>query len=463
MVLRAFLDRKEQEGLVARESVEQLPCLPGVPQVALGVDHERRAGDLLGDPRQRVVEGLEEIVGRRRGPERKHPILYAPPGVGARVHHRSHHLVGPSGIVAHPVDGGLARHAARQPGRHEVEDASVGDARREPALERRGPRSQVAAEADAQEGDALRIDRRKAQHMVDDRRDHRLPVRPEAEALLADHRTLPRSLEREAVDATGGGGHRVGTELLLGTVIPGVHDKRGSPRPGLICTVEVAGKRRTLVRDGLTLDGQGGQAKRLLEAGPRAAGKVDDARVARVAVQVELGGAVVVRSPKVGRPGADPMAALPTSLGNLVHPLSGLQPLGGPALEVALPDAVRGRQNLASLSITRACRAEQPDRLEVELGIIEDDMHCCLTAWGLTDLTIHRRRPPEPATQALVPKRKTEGRTMRSWPPGLRTLAALVLARIIEPLSKLDSLRVLEEASRGWLAAATAGSEDTRT
>src|SRR5208283_4066156 len=305
---------------------------------------------------------------------------YAPPGVGARVHHRSHHLVGPSWIAAHPVDGGLARHAARQPGRHEVEDASVGDARREPALERRGPRSQVAAEADAQEGDALRIDRRKAQHMVDDRRDHRLPVRSEAEALLADHRTLPRSLEREAVDATGGGGHRVGTELLLGPVIAGVHDKRWSLRPSLIRTVEVAGKRRTLVGDRHTLDGQGGQAERLLEAGPRPAGKVDNARVARVAVQVELGGAVVVRSPKVGLPGADTMAPLPTSLRNLVHPLSGPQPFSGPALEVALPDAVRGRQNLASLSVTRGCRAEQPERLEVELGIIEDDMHCCLTS-----------------------------------------------------------------------------------
>ena len=241
--------------------------------------------------------------------------------------------------------------------------------------------------------------------MVDDRRDHRLPVRPEAEALLADHRTLPRSLEREAVDATGGGGHRVGTELLLGTVIPGVHDKRGSPRPGLICTVEVAGKRRTLVRDGHTLDGQGGQAKRLLEAGPRAAGKVDDARVARVAVQVELGGAVVVRSPKVGLPGADPMAALPTSLGNLVHPLSGLQPLGGPALEVALPDAVRGRQNLASLSVTRGCRAEQPERLEVELGIIEDDMHRCLTAGGdLPELTRPRSQAARTGDRGISPQ-----------------------------------------------------------
>lgn len=65
MALGAFLGRKELEGLVASECVEQLPCLPGEPLVALGVDHERRAGDLLGDSRQRVVEGVEQIVGRR--------------------------------------------------------------------------------------------------------------------------------------------------------------------------------------------------------------------------------------------------------------------------------------------------------------------------------------------------------------------------------------------------------------
>ncbi len=80
-----------------------------------------------------------------------------------------------------------------------VVHAPVGNQGLDPRLERRRPRREIAAETDAHQRDLFRIHLRQLQREVKHRRDNLLPVRPERQLLLANHRSLPRPLEHQAV------------------------------------------------------------------------------------------------------------------------------------------------------------------------------------------------------------------------------------------------------------------------
>src|SRR5580700_5901912 len=73
--------------------------------------------------------------------------------------------------------------------------------RRNARLARSAARREVATEAPATERDARRIDDGLRHRQVDDGPDNSLPVRPQRNALLIEHRALPGAVEQEGSDS----------------------------------------------------------------------------------------------------------------------------------------------------------------------------------------------------------------------------------------------------------------------
>ncbi|WP_395352047.1 hypothetical protein [Variovorax sp. UC122_21] len=148
-----------------------------------------------------------------------------------------------------------------------------------------------------------------------------------------------------------GGGHVV--HLLDRTVEAVVHHHQrpapAAPRRRARGPVEVARQVRALVADAHRLDRAAREAAGRAEAlDALAVGRVD-ARIGRVAVQEELGAAVVVGSAQEGIARARGMAAAEAA------PRLGLDAFGSeppfvvPAVVVAGADALRGDSNLAEV------------------------------------------------------------------------------------------------------------------
>ena len=224
-----------------------------------------------------------------------------------------------------------AREQARQaPDAHveQVGVAAVGEARGDPVLHGDRPRGEVAAEAQADEGDPSWVDVGPGERMIDDRRDDGLPVRPEGDAAVDDQPTLAGTLEGE--DVVPAGERRRGVEeveLLDAAVVAGGQDDGGAPRTVVGRTEEVSGQRSALVGDVEDLGGQVEQRGAAPEALDLTTVRFDQARRHGRLGKEQAGGAEVVRGAEVGAARARPVAGLLARAGRSMGALRGPKPL----------------------------------------------------------------------------------------------------------------------------------------
>ena len=145
--------------------------------------------------------------------------------------------------------------ADQEPGIH-VEDAAVGDARRQSVFRARGPWGKVAAKTGSDQRHPAGIHLGAGEHEVGHRGDHVLPIGTHRQVLFEEHRTLARPVEGQRVIPAGErGGNVVEVQLLFSAVITAGDDHRG-PGPWIVVNPEeVAGKRGVRKGDGHDLRG----------------------------------------------------------------------------------------------------------------------------------------------------------------------------------------------------------------
>jgi hypothetical protein len=167
-------------------------------------------------------------------------------------------------------------------------------------LARGRPRGEVTPEAPPDQDEALRVDCGALQGEVDDRTDHVLPVRPDRYAVPDQVPTLPGPVEAEEVVAAPDRGRRVGeVHLLYGRVVAVGLKDRGPRLARVVDLDEVGGEGAALERYLQHLDRRREQPRGLLEAVGFALERLDQAGIHRLAVEREIGRAIVVGSPEV--------------------------------------------------------------------------------------------------------------------------------------------------------------------
>ncbi|GAB7188603.1 hypothetical protein ATKI12_8434 [Kitasatospora sp. Ki12] len=255
----------------------------------------------------------------------------------------------------------------------EVVDAVDGDQRGQPVFEGRGPWGEEAAHAGAQQRDPAGVDLWNGLGEVDHGGDDLLPVRTEDEALVVAGPGLSGAVEgQHGVAALDGRQRAAEVQFLGGAVEAGVHDQGRPGRAGGVGAVEVAGQGGALVGDADRLDARGVQGGGRPEALHAAVVGVVVAGVAGVAVQEELGRAVVVGRPEEAVPGAHPVACRQGPPGLVGDPVGGGQPLVVPAVVVAFHDALAGGHDLAEVGAAVGDVTHRAQGLVPELGVVRE-------------------------------------------------------------------------------------------
>ena len=183
-------------------------------------------------------------------------------------------------------------------------------------LEGEGPGHPVAGLADAVDRQPRGVDVVAFQQEVDDRREHLLPVVPEGDVPLEEHRLLPRAVEQQHVVAALETAFRALAPAAAERAVAAVvHHEGGPRRPRGVGAEEPPRHALALVGDVDALDGPAGGGD---EALPRRAVGVEGRQQAFRAVgsgdRVDRDGQVVGRAQvAAGRadPGAAPRARAP--------------------------------------------------------------------------------------------------------------------------------------------------------
>ena len=167
-----------------------------------------------------------------------------------------------------------------------------------------GTGGEVAAEAEPDERDAVRVGPRLGDHPVEHLADHVLPVGPQDESLLEQRRTLARPVEAEhPVAVLEGGGAGEGVELLGGAVVAaGEHDD-GTGRGGAGGFEPVPRQRGVVVGELDDLGRLGEEGDGASEGVGLVAVRGDESAVRGGAVEHHPGGSERRRGPEERRPG----------------------------------------------------------------------------------------------------------------------------------------------------------------
>ena len=205
-------------------------------------------------------------------------------------------------------------------------------------------RGEVAAEAPADQGDALRVDLAARERVVHDRGHDVLPVRSHVYPLLVEHPTLPGTVEDQAVVPPPHGRCGVAeVHALDGRVVAvGGDDRRAWLARG-VYAVEVAGQGGPLVGDLDRIDGRLEEGGGLQERPDLPVETLDQPRIHRGAEQERVGGAVVVAGAQVRFPGAHPVPRGSAPFGQIENPIGGSGPLPVPSVRIAFLDPPGGR------------------------------------------------------------------------------------------------------------------------
>src|SRR5271166_2106992 len=182
---------------------------------------------------------------------------------------------------------------------------------------------------------------------------------------------LSRSVEGEHREAAFCGGRCPEEVHLLSAAVESVvRDEGGRRDARRAAAVHIAGKRRPLKGDLDRLDRRLEQRRSLPEALNLTVISAADAWVIRLAVQEELGVAVVVGRAQVAVPCTDVVPAGQRRFGLCGYALRGGEPLVVPAVVIARLDLLDGHRDLAEVGTAVGAVTEAAERLKPELLIV---------------------------------------------------------------------------------------------
>ena len=290
--------------------------------------------------------------------------------------------------------------------RQHAPERRVEDQRRQPVLARRRPRREMPAEAPAAQRDALRIDPGQLQRRVDHGLDHRLPVRPQRDALLVERAALSRTVEEQHVIAAPRRRHGRGEIHVRDRAVIAVGQDQERPRlvrPPL-GPQQVGGHREVAERDPHRRHRRLAKRQAPVEGGDLLAEGRQQPRVHRRAEDRVIGGAVEARRPQpaVARAGAPPGGLVVRRLAG--EPVARRAPGVAEGLVVAVADRRPDRADLAEIGAAIGDVAQRPGPELVVQVVLEQQPHCppCQPIW------------PEPSRLPILRRPRAECRRRSS-------------------------------------------------
>lgn len=245
-------------------------------------------------------------------------------------------------------------------------------------LEREGAGDPEAGLADPDDGDAVRVHVVPGGHRVEDRREHRLPVGAERDALLDERRLLPGAVVGHPVHPALRRRRPALEPHPRGRAVAAVgHHDQGPPlaRGRVRRPEEPGGQGGVLVGDG---DPLAGRLHEVHDPLPAVALPRPELRappgLLRVLDGVE-GGRVVGRGAEEAGARGHPVARGERGLGGGPDGVGGGGPLAHPGVRVPVLHPADGGQHLARLGPSPVGAAEGDLHPELEVVVLEEAMH----------------------------------------------------------------------------------------